>query len=397
VECVGGDLTIKVEDNTATGEGIYSEPVDDRHQKVDDAEIAFAELDHLILLKIRPYKETAARYFIFNEKLRSVVRVDSIGDACVRLPEEHGLIFPDGYYLGTGELKRFDAKETGLVLERVVHSPNGEDSLYVFYGRASGEYVLLPYRLIEQKVEERIACHGFALFPNGQLILFRADDVPQKHHQIQLRQTPFYQLGHEPAGQKDTFLYQVGNKDVVRCLAECNEVLTLAGKETPYAELYSDLVRRCTAMLDAYPWLASADGFQINDALQQLRHQLLAALRRLDALEAKEEVEHLRAVERWIEAEVLRQVAQAAPHRTRVLHDVHAVERDAAARGLEQAAEDVHERALAGAVGAEQSEQALRDVERHALQRGDGTGVDLDEVSDLEHCDSLVGSVVGRG
>ncbi len=271
VECVGGDLTIKVEDNTATGEGIYSEPVDDRHQKVDDAEIAFAELDHLILLKIRPYKETAARYFIFNEKLRSVVRVDSIGDACVRLPEEHGLIFPDGYYLGTGELKRFDAKETGLVLERVVHSPNGEDSLYVFHGRASGEYVLMPYRLIEQKVEERIACHGFALFPNGHLILFRSDDLPQKHHQIQLRQTPFYQLGHEPAGQKDAFLYQVGNKDVVRCLAECNEVLTLAGKETPYAELYSDLVRRCTAMLDAYPWLASADGFQINDALQQLR------------------------------------------------------------------------------------------------------------------------------
>jgi len=271
VECVGGDLTIKVEDNTATGEGIYSEPVDDRHQKVDDAEIAFAELDHLILLKIRPYKETAARFFIFNEKLRSVVRVDSIGDACARLPEEYGLIFPDGYYLGTGELKRFDAKETGLVLERVVHSPNGEDSLYVFHGRASGEYVLMPYRLIEQKVEERIACHGFALFPNGQLILFRGDDVPQKHHQIQLRQTPFYQLGHEPAGKKDAFLYQVGNKDVVRCLAECNEVLTLAGKDTPYAELYSDLVRRCTAMLDAYPWLASADGFQLNDALQRLR------------------------------------------------------------------------------------------------------------------------------
>jgi len=271
VECVGGDLTIKVEDNTATGEGIYSEPVEDRHQKVDDAEIAFAELDHLLLLKVRPYKETAARFFIFNEKLRSVVRVDSIGDACVRLPEEHGLIFPDGYYLGTGELKRFDAKETGMILERVVPSPNGEDSLFVFHARASGEYVLMPYRLIEQKVEERIACNGFALFPNGHLILFRADEVPQKHHQIQLRQTPFYQLGNEPVGQKDAFLYQVGNKDVVRCLAECNEVLTLAGKETPYAELYSDLVRRCTAMLDAYPWLTNADGFQINDAVQQLR------------------------------------------------------------------------------------------------------------------------------
>lgn len=270
VECVGGDLTIKVEDNTATGEGIYSEPVEDRHQKVDDAEIGYAELDHLVLLRIRPYKETAARYFIFNEKLRSVVRVDSIGDSCVRLPEAHGLIFPDGYYLGTGELKRFEARETGMVLERVVHSPNGEDSLYVFHGRASGEYVLMPYRLIAQKVEERIACHGFALFPNGQLILFRADDVPQKHHQVQLRQTPFYQLGHEPAGQKDAFLYQVGNKEVVRCLAECNEVLTLADKDTPYAELYSDLVRRCTAMLDAYPWLTGDDGFQIHEALRQL-------------------------------------------------------------------------------------------------------------------------------
>ena len=64
----GGDLTIKVEDNTTTGEGIYAEPVDDQYQKVDDAEIAYAIVGHLILLKIRPYKETVARYFIFNEK-----------------------------------------------------------------------------------------------------------------------------------------------------------------------------------------------------------------------------------------------------------------------------------------------------------------------------------------
>ena len=79
VECVGGDLTIKVEDNTKTGEGIYAEPVDDKHQKVDDAEMAYAILDHLILLKVRPYKETAVRYFIFNGKQQSIVRVDSIG------------------------------------------------------------------------------------------------------------------------------------------------------------------------------------------------------------------------------------------------------------------------------------------------------------------------------
>ena len=242
VECVGGDLTIKVEDNTATGEGIYAEPVEDRHQKVDDAEIAYAILDHLILLRIRPYKETAHRYFIFNAKQQSVVRVDSLAQSCARLPEEHGLIFPDGYYLGAGELKQFDARETGLTLERIVSAPNGEDTLYVFYGRESGEYVLMPYRLIAQKVEERITCHGFSLFPDGHLVLFRADAEPQKHHMIQWRQTPFHIPGYEPEGRKDAFLYQVGNKEVVRALAECNEVLTLVRKENPYAELYVDLV-----------------------------------------------------------------------------------------------------------------------------------------------------------
>ncbi len=271
VECVGGDLTIKVEDNTATGEGIHAEPVDDKFQKVDDAEIAYAILDHLILLKIRPYKERAARYFIFNEKQQSVVRVDSIGQSCCRLPEEHGLIFPDGYYLGTGELKQFDGRETGLTLERVVSAPNGEDTLYVFYAHDTGEYVLMPYRLIAQRVEERITCHGFSLFADGNLLLFRADAEPQKHHMVQLRQTPFHLPGHEPPGQKDAFLYQVGNKDVVRALAECQEILTLARKEHPYAELYVDLVKRSNALLDSYPWLAHAECHQIDAAVRAVR------------------------------------------------------------------------------------------------------------------------------
>ena len=271
VECVGGDLTIKVEDNTASGEGIYAEPVDDRFQKVDDADLAYAIIDHLILLKIRPYRESTARFFIFNEKQQSVVRVDSLGQSCALLPEGHGLIFPDGYYLATGELKRFESQTDAFVLERIVHAPGGEDSLYVFYQRQSGHYVLMPYRLIAQRVQERIQCHGFSLFPDGHLLLFRADPEPQKHHTIQLRQTPFYQAGYEPPGQRDAFLYQVGNKEVVRCLAEINEVLTLIRREDPYADLYADLVKRTGAMLDAYPWLAHAEGFELDAVLRQVR------------------------------------------------------------------------------------------------------------------------------
>ena len=295
VECVGGDLTIKVEDNTATGEGVYAEPVDDKYQKVDDAEIAYCCIDHLILLKIRPYKEQSPRYFIFNEKQQTAVRVDSIGQSCVKLPEEHSLVFPDGYYLATGELKRFESKDENMVIERIVYAPNGEDVLYVFYNRLSGDYALMPYRLIAQKIDERIGCNGFSLFANGHLVLFRAEVEPQKHHMIQLRQTPFHQPGYEPAGKKDAFLYQVGNKEVVRCLAECNEVMTLLRKDNPYAELYTDLVKRCGTILDSYLWLSGADGFGIDTALRQVRE---TADKAVDEFDKVRRLQH-EAVERF--------------------------------------------------------------------------------------------------
>ena len=49
VETVGGDLTIKVEDNTEDGNGIYAEPVTDADQTLDDAEILYAKVGPLIL------------------------------------------------------------------------------------------------------------------------------------------------------------------------------------------------------------------------------------------------------------------------------------------------------------------------------------------------------------
>ncbi|MBO6198922.1 MAG: DNA repair ATPase, partial [Psychrobacter sp.] len=66
VETVGGDLTIKIEDNTQSGQGIYSEPVNDRTQSLTDAEIAYAKVGSLILLKILPYREESYRYFVYN-------------------------------------------------------------------------------------------------------------------------------------------------------------------------------------------------------------------------------------------------------------------------------------------------------------------------------------------
>ena len=99
VETLDGDLTIKVEDNTETGKGIYSEPVEDPDQTLDDADIAYADLGQLIILRILPYKEKDHRYFVFNDKLKSVVRIDSIKDTCMALPGSHGLM--DGNPTGT--------------------------------------------------------------------------------------------------------------------------------------------------------------------------------------------------------------------------------------------------------------------------------------------------------
>lgn len=167
VETVGGDLTIKVENNTESGEGIYAEPVDDIDQTLDDADIFYAFVGHTILLKIRPYQEKSWRYIVFNEKIQSASRVDAIADACVLLPDDHGLIFSNGYYLQSGERKTFETSIQGLVFERRIASPNGEDTLFVFYQPDQGVYVLLGYNVIEQEVDTPIICHGFTMFRGG--------------------------------------------------------------------------------------------------------------------------------------------------------------------------------------------------------------------------------------
>ena len=135
VETTGGDLTIKVENNTGTGQGVYSEPVEDSTQSLDDATIDYARVGSLVLLKILPYREQQWRGLIYNTITGSVVRNDAIVQACVQLPEDHGVIFPGGYYLQSGEHKAFDAAMQGMQYKRSLRSPNGEDVLYVFYER----------------------------------------------------------------------------------------------------------------------------------------------------------------------------------------------------------------------------------------------------------------------
>ncbi|MBT65114.1 MAG: AAA family ATPase [Puniceicoccaceae bacterium] len=278
VETIGGDLTIKVEDNTDSGEGIYSEPVENPDQTLDDADIHYACVGSLIFLRITPYQEKQTRYFIYNEKVKEVKRVDSVAHSCVMLPEDHGVIFADGYYLHNGDFKRFSHATGEMTFERVLKAPNGEDFLYVFYQQSEGLYQLLSYNLIAQKVESPIEAHGYSTFEDGSLIYFKAHEEPQKHHTLQIWQTPYATEELTVDASSDNYLFKIGNASIVRCIAECHSIYNLLQREDAYEGLYLDLVKTCVATIDSYFWLGSEDAFNLKDTLSQIRDTGQAAI-----------------------------------------------------------------------------------------------------------------------
>ncbi len=278
VEAIGGDLTVKIEDNTETGEGIYSEPVDNPDQTLSDAEIRYAIVGNVIILKIRPYEEQRFRYIVYNEKVQQAIRLDAIEQACILLPEDHGFVFPKGYYLKTGELKQFETQMEDMVFEKRLDSPNGEDYLYIFHNRDSGVYVLLSYNVIEQKISTPVVCNGYSFFEDGTLIYFQANGEAQKHHAIQIWQTPYYGLDFVIPVKTESQLYKIGNKDIVRCMAECTEIITLLGQEETYVNLYLDIARKAEEVQDAYFWIDSAEMFNLAEPLGAIREAARAAV-----------------------------------------------------------------------------------------------------------------------
>ncbi len=279
VETVGGTLTVKVENNTEVGEGVYSEPVDEPLQSLADADVHWARVGPLILLRLRPYKETQWRHLVFNTLTREVVRLDGIGVACQRLPEDHGIIFPGGYHLVTGVTRTFDTDVSELEFERVVRSPNGEDVLYVFHARADGRSLLLPYNAIRKEVAAPIPCHGFSLFDDGTLVVFRAvSEEPTRVHPMQVWQTPYVSDAYaaaQPAGTGP--LERIGNADLVRGISDCLSAARMVDG-TATAEVYDALLAACARITDHYHWLGEDDLGDLATPLAGLRRTAAAVL-----------------------------------------------------------------------------------------------------------------------
>ncbi|MEU1323781.1 DNA repair ATPase [Streptomyces microflavus] len=275
VDTLGGTLTVKVTDDTESPDGIYEEPVEEPLQSLADADVEYAEVGPLVLLRVRPYKETAWRHLVFNSLLSTVQRLDSIGPACHRLPEDQGIIFPGGYYLTTGTAKTFDTAEelAEPVFEGAVRSPNGEDVLYVFRSRDGVRSLLLPYNLIRQEVATPLTGRGHALLDDGTLVLLRDNpDGPARVHPLQRWQTPYVSdtyAASRPAGTGP--LARTGNADLVRGISDCLALAHGVRDMTPTTAVYGQLAADCGRAQDRYHWLSDPELGSLAEPLGKLR------------------------------------------------------------------------------------------------------------------------------
>ncbi len=319
VETVGGDLTIKIENNTKDGKGIYREPVDDPNQTLDDAEVSYAKVGNLILIKVKPFREETIRYLVFNSRVQRVVRIDAIGLACHELPEDHGIVFPGGYYLQSGEYKVFDGDTSDLRFEREIKSPNGEDVLYVYHHDESGEYVLLPYNLIRKEVTAQIRCNGYSLFADGTMAHFRAVTEPTRVHPLQIWRTPFFTVEHAAAAPRDgSYLAKIGNADLVRGISDALALRKLALTERPSRNTYEDVISAVTRAVDAHYWLGHAETGDLLSTLHAIKKTCELVLDEFDKVEAIEK----RAQEALVQAQAAQKelLVKVRPD------DLHAVE-----------------------------------------------------------------------
>ncbi|MFJ5031284.1 DNA repair ATPase [Streptomyces sp. NPDC088560] len=316
VTTVGGALVVRTPD----GETLHTEPVREPLQSLADAAVAHAQAGPLVLLRVRPYKEDADRHLVFDTLTRTVVRLDGIGQACRRLPEEQGIVFPGGYCLAGGGHKAYELDVQGLEFEHEVRAPNGEDVLYAFRDRAGGRTLLLPYNTLRKEVETPLPCRGWALFADGALAVLRAGgDEPAHTHPLQWWTSPYVSDTHAAALRTGTGpLARVGNADLVRGLADCLSVARLVADGIETGAGYRALAAACVRAADTHHWLTDPELGELAGPLEDVRgtaEQVLAEfetvreLTRQAAEALDESAERIAAVVRRLRGEAPREAA----------------------------------------------------------------------------------------
>lgn len=276
VECIEGDLTIKVEDNTEDGKGIYSEPVEDPHQSIADAKIDYAFVGDLIALRILPNREKEHRYFIYNPLNQSVVRADALGRSAKVLPEDHGILLSHGYVLANGEHKLFEMPWEDFEFFQKIASPNGEDVIYYFFNKSKGAYVSFSYNMIEKRFSTPMDSYGFSLYSDGRMLVFQAKETAEAStiHALQIWDTPYLtpecyaRLNDNADGSSP--LFRLGNAELVRALSAILSISQLTQSEEVTQAAYEALLKQCNSTLDHFHWLDHDYALGIGSAIHEV-------------------------------------------------------------------------------------------------------------------------------
>ncbi len=271
VEIDEGQLRFLAEDNTASGALLMSEGLEESNQTLDDCRIGYAEVSGLLLVSVLPYGEEATRYFTYDALRGALERHDEIGIAARALPEDQGVIFPGGYCLVNGTSRRFEDDVSGLRFSRQIVSPNGEDVLYVFYEPNAGNYGLYAYNLIRKSLENPIYAHGYSLFDDGTLVIFRSvSDEPSRNHPMQVWRTSFFSDEHASQAEDDGPLARIGNNELVRGISDLLGIVQAARSEQVTVAAYNALIQTCARIKDNYFWLDQAELGQLDKHVDEV-------------------------------------------------------------------------------------------------------------------------------
>ena len=129
------------------------------------------------------------------------------------------------------------------------------------------------------------------------MCLFRADEEPKKHHVVQIWQTPYTGADFQANASHDSYLFKIGNKEVVRAMAECNEVTRLINKEDSYTGLYLDLIKLSTDILDTYHWVKKKEAYELHQPLEEVRQVASSAVDEFEKV-VKNQRKHCRTNQR---------------------------------------------------------------------------------------------------
>ena len=95
---------------------------------------------------------------------------------------------------------------------------------------------------------------------------------------VQIWQTPYLKGDFIPSKHTDSLLYKIGNKDIVKAMAESNALINLLNKDDNYEGLYEDVSKAAKDLLDSYYWIKEPDTQDLSAPLNEISDAANAAI-----------------------------------------------------------------------------------------------------------------------